>query len=231
MRAATLLIVALALAGCGDPVAEKAALDTRHDAVRSDTMKTFEFQPGASQLDGAQAVALRNMVSPGQPTERDEYVVLTDGSGGPLQQARAQQIRQGLSNAGARFVNVAVEPTLGMGPDAVVVAHSAYRLGGRDCMVTSRVGQWNPNESQTPGFGCADAYNMGQMMARPRDSALPRGPGPADGTVSASAVQRYHDGKVKGDQGGGGSSGGGAGASGPPSPGGAPGAGATPGSP
>ena len=38
-----------------------------------------------------------------------------------------------------------------------------------------------------PGFGCANAYNMGQMLARPRDAAIGRPAGPADATVNAAA--------------------------------------------
>ena len=47
-----------------------------------------------------------------------------------------------------------------------------------------------------PGFGCSDAYNMGQMLSRPRDAAIGRSPGPADGTVNAEAVARYREGRV-----------------------------------
>ena len=39
-----------------------------------------------------------------------------------------------------------------------------------------------------PGFGCANAYNMGQMLARPRDAAVGRPSGPADATVNAAAI-------------------------------------------
>jgi type IV pilus biogenesis protein CpaD/CtpE len=62
-----------------------------------------------------------------------------------------------------------------------------------------------------PGLGCADAYNMGQMLARPRDAAIGRSPGPADGQVNADAVQRYREGRVKGAGGGGTTTGGGGG--------------------
>ena len=75
-----------------------------------------------------------------------------------------------------------------------------------------------------PGFGCADAYNMGQMLARPRDAAVGRAPGPAEAWVNAEAIQRYREGRVRsvsaistggvlgsGGGGGGGVSGGGGG--------------------
>ncbi len=48
-----------------------------------------------------------------------------------------------------------------------------------------------------PGFGCADAYNFGQMLARPHDAVVGRTPGPADGTVNAAAIQRYREGRVR----------------------------------
>ena len=71
-----------------------------------------------------------------------------------------------------------------------------------------------------PGFGCAFAYNMGQMLARPRDAAVGRPAGPADATVNAAAIARYREGRVKAlDTSGGSSSGGGSGGG---APGGAP---------
>jgi type IV pilus biogenesis protein CpaD/CtpE len=80
---------------------------------------------------------------------------------------------------------------------------------------------WNPNESDMAGLGCADAYNMGQMLARPRDAAVGRSPGPADGQVNANAVERYREGRVRGggavSTGSGGASGG-TGGGAPPTP-------------
>ena len=158
------------------------------------------------------------MVAEGRRAQRDEFVVVTDGSGGPIQTARAERVRQSLASAGARWVGKAVEPTMAMGPDQIVVVRSEYRVGTRDCPNHGSGGQWNPNSSQMSNFGCADAYNMGQMLARPRDAALGRDPGPADAAVSSAAIQRYREGKVRtatagGIGGAGGGESGGAGAS------------------
>ena len=65
-----------------------------------------------------------------------------------------------------------------------------------------------------PGFGCANAYNMGQMLARPRDAAVGRAPGPADATVNAEAIARYREGRVRALSTGGGSGGTGGGTGG-----------------
>ena len=198
MRSILLTTLAAALlAACGDPVAEQARIDTRFDAVRADTMLAVGFAPSSGRLDAGQVGELRAMVAEGRRAQRDEFVVVTDGSGGPIQTARAERVRQSLASAGARWVGTAVEPTMAMGPDQVVVVRSEYRIGTRDCPNHGSGAQWNPNESQMSNFGCANAYNMGQMLARPRDAVVGRDPGPADATVSSAAIQRYRDGKVR----------------------------------
>jgi len=220
------LLASTSLAACGDPVLEQAKVDTRHDPVRADTMLAISFAPSSGQLAPSQVNELRTMVADGQRAQRDEFVVVTDGSGGPIQTARAARVRQSLANAGARWVGTAVEPTMAMGPDQVVVVRSEYRIATRGCPDYNPSGQWNPNESQMGGYGCADAYNMGQMLARPRDAAVGREPGSADATVNSAAIQRYREGKVRTAAAGstGGSDSGAAGGGGA-SPGGAPPAG------
>jgi len=207
MRSTVLtLLLTTALAGCGDSVAEQAKLDTRYDPVRADTMLAFDFHTGSGQLDPVQVQELRSMVTGGRQADRADFLVVTDGSGGTLQDRRAETIRQGLTAAGARWVSMAQEPAMPMGPDSVVVVRSEYRIATRDCPNYNPSGQWNPNESAQPGLGCADAYNSGLMLARQRDAAVGHEPGYADGAVNAAAVQRYREGKVRSA----GSSGGGA---------------------
>src|SRR5260370_4366504 len=178
-------------------------------------MVAVGFQPGTGRLDPRQVNELRAMVTAGQRAQRAEFVVVPDGSGGTLQQLRAQQIRQSLSSAGARWVGASVEPAMLMGPDQVVVVRSEYRLGTSNCPTYNPSSIGNPNESAMGGYGCADAYNMGQMLARPRDAAIGREPGPAEASVNASAVQRYREGRVRtvtaGGTGGGGVGAGGGG--------------------
>lgn len=200
MRSALLaLFAAFALAACDtpSPVAQQAMVDARMEPVRGDTMLAFGFRPGSGQLDAAQVGALRAMVAHGRAAQRDEFVVVSDGSGGPIQQARARQVMNSLSNAGARWVGTKIEPAMATGPNQVVVVRSAYRVAELDCPDYKPAGIMNNNEATMGGFGCAVAYNFGQMLARPRDAAIGRDPGPADGTVNAAAIQRYREGKVR----------------------------------
>ena len=200
MRSVVLLAAGLAaasLAACApSPVSQQAAFDTRHDPVRADTMLAISFAPGAGGPDAAQAAGLRTMVAAGRRAQRDEFVVVSDGSGGPMQRQRAQRVSQSLSEAGAHWVGTSVEPAMAMGPNAVVIVRSEYLLG-QNCPTYNPATIANPNEALMPGFGCADAYNLGQMLARPRDAAVGRPSGPADATVNAAAIARYREGKVR----------------------------------
>jgi type IV pilus biogenesis protein CpaD/CtpE len=215
MRSALLIIAAVALGACAapDPVAQQARVDTRYDPVRADAMLAVAFAPGATRLDAGQTNDLRSMVMAGRRAGRDEFIVVTDGSGGSLQDLRAQQVRATLASAGARWTGTSVEPAMTMGPNQVVVVRSEYRIGERNCPNYNPTNISNTNEGLQTGYGCFDAYNFGQMLARPRDAAIGRDPGPADGQVNAAAIQRYHAGRVNtpgGGTGGGGAAGGGA---------------------
>lgn len=227
MRPLEILILAAALAGCAEPVTRQAAVDTRHDSIRADSMVAVNFGPRGGTLSAVQANELTEMVKAGRRAQRDEFAVVSDGSGGALQQAYAQRVGRTLSEAGARWVTTPVDRQMATGPHTVVVVRSEYLMANNLCPNYNPSSQWNPGESAMPGFGCADAYNMNQMLARPRDAAVGRSPGPADGTVTAAAIARYREGKVKalnttgiigggigGGTGGGGGSGGGAGGGG-----------------
>jgi type IV pilus biogenesis protein CpaD/CtpE len=197
MRSALTLLAAACLGACAqNPVAQQATVDTRYDPIRGDTMVAVNFAPSAGSPDGGQVSGLRTLVETGRRAQRDEFVVVSDGTGGPMQQARAQRVGQILSNAGARWVSTAVEPAMATGPNTVVVVRSEYLMGVNNCPNFNPATTANPNEAAMPGFGCSDAYNMGQMLYRPRDAVVGRSAGPADGTVTAAAIARYRDGKV-----------------------------------
>lgn len=193
------LIASTTLTACdaGNPVAEQSRYETRLDARRSDAIVAVSFQPGTGNLDGGQLNQLRSLVTAGRAAQRDEFVVVTDGSGGPMQEMRAQQVKHTLANAGARWVGGSIEPAMAMGPNQVVVVRSEYLVSSTNCPNHNPSGMSNPNESVRLGFGCSDAYNFNQMLARPRDAAIGRSPGPADGQVAADAVQRYREGRVR----------------------------------
>src|SRR4029077_5566916 len=166
MRSPLVLLVALAagLAACAEsPVVQQATFNARQDPIRADTMVAVNFAPGSSGLDAGQVSQLRTMVATGRRAQRDEFVGGSDGSGGPVQQLRAKRVSHSLSEAGARWVGTSVEPAMAMGPNAVVIVRSEYLVGYNNCPTYNPATIANPNEALMPGFGCANAYNMGQM--------------------------------------------------------------------
>jgi pilus biogenesis lipoprotein CpaD len=191
------LLASLVAACAGNPTAQQAAREQREEPVRADAILAIDFRAGVGYLEAGQVNQVRAMVSSDRSAERDEYVVVTGGGGGALQNARAQHVRQSLAGAGARWVSASVEPGLVTSADQIVVVRSKYRIAEDNCPNYSRANIANTNESADPGLGCANAYNFGQMLARPRDAAIGRRPGPADGTVGASAVERYRAGQVR----------------------------------
>lgn len=197
MRSLIVLLLAGGLTACGNPVAQQATVDTRHDPIRADSMLAVNFGSHGGALNASQTNELRAMVTAGRRAQRDEFVVVSDGTGGALQQAYAQRVSHTLSQAGARWVSTSVDRGLATGPHAVVIVRSEYLMANNRCPNFMPASQWNPNEALAPNFGCADSYNMNQMLARPRDAAVGRSPGPADGTVTAEAIARYREGKVK----------------------------------
>lgn len=53
------------------------------------------------------------------------------------------------------------------------------------------------NNTVTRNWGCANAVNLGLMVANPADLADPRTPGPIDGEFAVLAIQRYRAGETK----------------------------------
>jgi len=95
MRSAVTLLAAACLGACAqNPVAQQATVDTRYDPIRGDTMVAVTFAPSTASPDGPQVNGLRTMVETGRRAQRDEFVVVSDGTGGPMQQARAQAVHR-----------------------------------------------------------------------------------------------------------------------------------------
>lgn len=197
MRSTIAVLLACGLAACTNPTAQQATVDTRTDAIRADSMLAVNFGSHGGTLNASQANELKAMVTAGRRAQRDEFVVVSDGTGGALQQAYAQRVSHTLSQAGARWVSTSVDRDMATGPHTVVIVRSEYLMANNRCPNFNPASQWNPNEGASPNYGCADAYNMDQMLARPRDAVVGRSPGPADGTVTAEAIARYREGKVK----------------------------------
>ena len=85
MRFLVILGTAALLAACAEsPVVQQSTVDTRFDPTRADTMVAVKFGNNAAGPDSGQVSSLRSIVEVGRRAQRDEFVVVSDGSGGAL---------------------------------------------------------------------------------------------------------------------------------------------------
>ena len=208
--------------GCGDPVTEQAQVETRHDPVRADRLVAVDFAPGSARLDPAQERELR-VLAAGRRADRDEFVVVTDGSGGPIQHSRAAHVAHSLAQAGARWVSrvgragdgARARPGRG---GALGVPHRNAQLPDLHAVVDLE----SRTSSAMPGFGCADCLQHGpdagpsaRCRSRPRArSGRGHGRVPMPSSATGKARVRAPSAAISSDSGG--SSGGGCGGGGAP---------------
>ena len=187
------------------------------------------FAGGSGSLSGSEAAKLDRMVLAGNILPSDRVEIAVAGPPG-LAQQRAAAISRELLRYGivAQALPLAAAPA-----NRAVVSIGRYAVTLPTC----------PNWSQSPAadftnalssyYGCADATNLGLMVANPPDLVSGRPLSATGAQVTSNAMQRYLSDRVKTPPnptpapfgGGGGDSGGGGGGGGGGAPGGAPGTG------
>jgi len=114
-----------------------------------------------------------------------------DGRNG-LFAARGRAVQNFLADLG--YISEMLPSHAGVANTAIV-AVERYDVTLPDCP------DWRALPALTNGvwsnYGCTTAVNLGRMVADPRDLVTGRDLGPMDGTVAASAVERYRKGEVK----------------------------------
>ncbi|MGD9895416.1 MAG: CpaD family pilus assembly lipoprotein, partial [Dehalococcoidia bacterium] len=60
----------------------------------------------------------------------------------------------------------------------------------------SKPTEYNYSNTRHSNYGCADAHNLGIMVADPADLTRGQDEGSTDGTASVLGIQRYRTGKV-----------------------------------
>lgn len=111
--------------------------------------------------------------------------------------ARRQAVTMALANHGILTSPIGPIEGVAAAPDSVLITVGRYVVTPPAC----------PDWSKTPGndvanraasnFGCANAVNLGLMVADPGDLATGRAPGPGDGDQNTLAIQRYREDKTK----------------------------------
>ena len=210
----------LGLAACAAEYSKTEAPDTlRVDGAES--RRELAFAAGSAYLTPSELRKIDGWVLSGTIRPADRVAVAAAGPPG-LAAQRAAAISAELVRYGI------VTQTLAL---AAVPAHRAVVSVGRDAVTLPTCPNWSESLSYdftnafTSNYGCANATNLGLMVASPADLASGRSFSGPDATPAVAAVQRYLTDRVKpppaptatpfgggGGGGGGGDSGGGGGA-------------------
>jgi pilus assembly protein CpaD len=223
-----LLPVLLGLAGCAAEYSKsEAPTALRVDGAES--RREIAFAAGSAILVPSEIRKINDWVLSGSIRPADRVAI---AAGGPpaLAAARTAAISRALVRWG--IVATAV-PFTGVAANRAVVNIGRYAVTLPDCPNWSQSLQWEFTNDYTSNYGCADATNLGLMVASPADLVSGRQFTGIDAVPAIGAVELYLADKVKtppeptaspfsAPSGGGGAGGGagvGAGAGGAPSAG------------
>jgi pilus assembly protein CpaD len=217
------LPLVLGLAACAAEYSKSEAPDTlRVDG--SESRLSIAFAGGSDHLAAGEAARLDRMVVAGAIRPADRVEIAASGPPG-LAERRAAAISRELLRYGI------VTQTVALG---AVPANHALVSVGRFAVTLPTCPNWSQSldydftNAYTSNYGCANATNLGLMVASPGDLVSGRSFSGPDAQPAAAAVQRYLTDRVKnpptptaspfsgGGGGGGGDQGGGAPSGGAP---------------
>jgi pilus assembly protein CpaD len=200
------------------------------DALRvdgSESRLSIAFAGGSDRLTTGETARLDRMVVAGAIRPADRVEIAASGPPG-LAERRAAAISRELLRYGIVTQTVA----LGAGPaNHAIVSVGRYTVTLPSCPNWSQSLDYDFTNAYTSNYGCANATNLGLMVASPGDLVSGRSFSGPDAQPAAAAVQRYLTDRVKPPPNptpspfGGGGGGGGGGDAGGGAPAGAPGTG------
>jgi pilus assembly protein CpaD len=220
-----LIPVLFGLAGCAAEYSKsEAPTDLRVDGAES--RREIAFAAGSAVLTPSEIRKINGWVLSGVIRPADRVAI---AAGGPpaLARARGAAISQALLRWG---IVASPQPLADVAANRAVVNVGRYAVTLPDCPNWSQSLQWEFTNAYTSNYGCADATNLGLMVASPGDLVSGREFTGADAVPAINAVNRYLTDRITPPPqptaspfAGGGAGGAPAGAGGGPGAGGAPG--------
>lgn len=194
-----LIAMALGLAACGDSAPEFSTADSpkvnRVSVVRE--QHVVRFAHGRSDLDAVEQARLADFLA--RQTSGDGAVVSIGPSTGPsgVVASRERSLRSALAQRGYRQVDAVHTGSDTGGANQATVSVNRYVVTTPRCPDFSKPSEYNYTNTTHSNFGCANAHNLGVMVADPADLVRGRPEGMQDGTQAVLGVQRYRTDKVK----------------------------------
>jgi pilus assembly protein CpaD len=184
--------VLLGLAGCAAEYSKsEAPTDLRVDGAQS--RREIAFAAGSATLSPSEIRKINDWVLSGSVRPADHVAI---AAGGPAALARART--SAIARALLRWGIVATpEPFADVAANRAVVNIGRYAVTLPDCPNWSESLQWEFTNAYTSNYGCADATNLGLMVASPGDLVRGRQFTGIDAVPAIGAVNLYLADKVK----------------------------------
>ena len=189
---------ALALAGCTPPTSEwtdaQVPKKLHIDFVR--LQHSAAFTPGSAELAEGAAEDLAAFLDHADMTA-DDHVYFEPASNDGLTAGRIGQLARTI---GQRGIGAATLPPSAkdVPADHMMVIVERYVVTPPNCPNWSKPAYGGDHGNTMPSnYGCADATNLGLMVADPRDLVIGRTLGPAEGDPAIAGMARYRECKVK----------------------------------
>src|SRR3954468_23122816 len=198
-RALAVALVALGASGlsaCVPPAADYTESNWPKDLLLDPAPAQFAvgFAPGSSRLRSGDPARLHAIAASGGLVPSDRVAVAVAGPPA-LQAARFEAVTALLLPYGIVPSRVFLAAAA---PNEAVIQRERYIVALPKCPDWSKpaAGAGDFTNTASSNFGCADAVNLGLMVAQPADLAVPRQVGPTSGHPAAAAVERHLSDKV-----------------------------------
>jgi pilus assembly protein CpaD len=190
------LCLGLALAGCTPPASEwtpaEAPKDIHVDYVR--LQHVASFAPNSSKLSTDEAGKLSYFLDTAEVTPQD-HVYFEPSASDRLATARIAQLAHSLSRRGLGATTLPAAAVTS--PNHMNIYVERYVVTPPDCPNWTKPATGDHSNTTSSNFGCADATNLGLMVADPRDLVVGRHLDPASGDAALAGVARYRTGNVQ----------------------------------
>jgi type IV pilus biogenesis protein CpaD/CtpE len=188
-----------ALAGCATENVPYIAR-SHYSTGPSETAYALYFQRGAVDLEGGELLRMQDILRSLELRRGDDILVRLAVTGSePLDEGRLATAAAAVAGTPARVrvVGSAASP-LGAGRTDIAVVEVVRNGRIRVICPTPAIDSWERDRlAVMPPVACANALNIAEMAANPRDLVSPRQLVGSNGVVAAEAVERYRLDQVK----------------------------------
>ena len=183
--------VLLGLVGCAAEYSKsEAPTALRVDGAES--RREIAFAAGSATLSPSEIRKINDWVLSGTIRPAD-HVAIAGGGPPALAQARTSAIAKALLRWG---IVATAEPFADVAANRAVVNIGRYAVTLPDCPNWSQSLQWEFTNAYTSNYGCADATNLGLMVASPSDLVSGREFTGIDAVPAINAVNRYQTDRI-----------------------------------